>query len=186
MRSFIGCDVGGMFECLNLHSLSLGNMGKNKQKGKKQKNVFQVANSKQQQKSKKKAKPVTSSLKHVSSPPARSPPPLVQTLEIVVLVTWQIKALKNEKVENLNQMFTRVQRDVTGASKPAAAEAKMQVRERGRLLSSSSSSSSSLFFLRWLVQNLFFLSFAAMLLHNKLLFSFVCPSSPLLLGYSIP
>lgn len=40
-----------------------GNMAKNKQKGKKQKNVFQVAN--KHLKHKNKAKPVTTALKHV-------------------------------------------------------------------------------------------------------------------------
>lgn len=45
--------------------LSSGNMGKNKQKGKKQKNVFQVAN--KHLKPKNKAKPVTTTLKHVRS-----------------------------------------------------------------------------------------------------------------------
>lgn len=45
--------------------VSVGNMGKNKQKGKKQKNVFQVAN--KHLKPKNKAKPVTTTLKHVRS-----------------------------------------------------------------------------------------------------------------------
>lgn len=45
--------------------LSPGDMAKNKQKGKKQKNVFQVAN--KHVKPKNKAKPVTTTLKHVRS-----------------------------------------------------------------------------------------------------------------------
>uniref|UniRef100_A0A3B5M7G5 Uncharacterized protein n=1 Tax=Xiphophorus couchianus TaxID=32473 RepID=A0A3B5M7G5_9TELE len=65
-------------------------MAKNKQKGKKQKSVFQVAN--RHLKMKNKAKPVTTSLKKIS-------------------------AMKNEKVENLNQIFTEVQRDVKSISK---------------------------------------------------------------------
>lgn len=48
-----------------LSPLSAGNMAKNKQKGKKQKNVFQVAN--KHLKNKNKAKPVTTALKHVRS-----------------------------------------------------------------------------------------------------------------------
>ncbi|XP_029934688.1 ribosomal biogenesis factor [Myripristis murdjan] len=74
-------------------------MAKNKQKGKKQKNVFQVAN--KQTKLKNKAKPVTTTLKHIN-------------------------AVKNEKVENLNQIFTQVQRDVTSVSKSVAPEPKKQ------------------------------------------------------------
>ncbi|XP_073344985.1 ribosomal biogenesis factor-like [Pagrus major] len=74
-----------------------GNMGKNKQKGKKQKNVFQVAN--KHLKPKNKAKPVTTTLKHIN-------------------------AVKNEKVENLNQIFTEVQRDVKSVSKSVAPEPK--------------------------------------------------------------
>ncbi|KAM3593448.1 uncharacterized protein V6R79_013085 [Siganus canaliculatus] len=74
-------------------------MAKNKQKGKKQANVFQVAN--KHMKSKNKAKPVTSTLKHIN-------------------------AVKNEKVENLNQIFTEVQRDVTSISKSVAPEPKKQ------------------------------------------------------------
>lgn len=46
-------------------ALSPGNMAKNKQKGKKQKSVFQVAN--KHLKHKNKAKPVTTTLKHVRS-----------------------------------------------------------------------------------------------------------------------
>lgn len=45
--------------------LSTGEMAKNKQKGKKQKNVFQVAN--KHLKNKTKVKPVTTTLKHVRS-----------------------------------------------------------------------------------------------------------------------
>ncbi|XP_046879578.1 ribosomal biogenesis factor [Hypomesus transpacificus] len=68
-------------------------MAKNKQKGKKTKNVFQVAN--KQTKHKNKAKPVTTTLKHIN-------------------------AVKNEKVESLNQIFTEVQRDVKSVSKCTA------------------------------------------------------------------
>ncbi|XP_051909938.1 ribosomal biogenesis factor [Hippocampus zosterae] len=71
-------------------------MGKNKQKGKKQTNVFQVAANKHL-KAKNKAKPIRTTLKHIN-------------------------AVKNEKVENLNQMFSEVHRDVS-VSKPVAAEA---------------------------------------------------------------
>ncbi|KAM7369708.1 hypothetical protein PAMP_011011 [Pampus punctatissimus] len=74
-------------------------MAKNKQKGKKQKNVFQVANKHLKQKNK--AKPVTTTLKHIN-------------------------AVKNEKVENLNQIFTQVQRDVKGVCKSVAPEPKKQ------------------------------------------------------------
>ncbi|KAM4605905.1 ribosomal biogenesis factor isoform 1-T2 [Polymixia lowei] len=72
-------------------------MAKNKQKGKKQTNVFRVAT--KQTKNKNKAKPVKTSLK-------------------------QINAVKNEKVENLNQIFTEVQRDVKSVSKCIAPEPK--------------------------------------------------------------
>ncbi|KAM3860268.1 ribosomal biogenesis factor-like [Diretmus argenteus] len=72
-------------------------MAKNKQKGKKQKNIFQVAN--KQTKHKNKAKPVTTTLKHIN-------------------------AVKNEKVENLNQIFTQVQREVRSVSKCVAPEPK--------------------------------------------------------------
>lgn len=68
-------------------------MGKNKPRVKKQQNVFQVANKKS--KNKNKTKPVKTSLKHMN-------------------------AVKNEKVENLNQVFTEVQRDVTSISKSVA------------------------------------------------------------------
>ncbi|XP_040926401.1 uncharacterized protein rbis isoform X1 [Betta splendens] len=74
-------------------------MAKNKQKGKKQKSVFQVAN--KHLKLKHKAKPVTTTLKHLN-------------------------AVKNEKVENLNQIFTEVQKDMRSASKSVAAEPKKQ------------------------------------------------------------
>lgn len=81
-------------------------MGKNKGKGKKQKNVFRVANT--QSKLKNKAKPVTSSLKQV-----------------------QINAVKNMKVENLNQIFTEVQRDsVSKNSAPKEPKQKMQVSQQ--------------------------------------------------------
>ncbi|XP_054876926.1 ribosomal biogenesis factor [Poeciliopsis prolifica] len=74
-------------------------MAKNKQKGKKQKSVFQVAN--RHLKMKNKAKPVTTSLKNIN-------------------------AMKNEKVENLNQIFTEVQRDVKSISKGVAPPTKKQ------------------------------------------------------------
>ncbi|XP_026114323.1 uncharacterized protein C8orf59 homolog [Carassius auratus] len=74
-------------------------MAKNKQRGKKQQNVFQVAN--KQSKPKTKAKPVKTSLKHINT-------------------------LKNEKVESLNQMFTEVQRDVKSISKSTSSEPKKQ------------------------------------------------------------
>ncbi|XP_035765542.1 ribosomal biogenesis factor [Neolamprologus brichardi] len=74
-------------------------MAKNKQKGKKQKNVFQVAN--KHLKNKTKAKPVTT-LKHINT-------------------------VKKEKVESLNQIFTEVQRDVKSLSKSVAPEAKKQI-----------------------------------------------------------
>lgn len=74
-------------------------MAKNKQKGKKTKNVFQVAN--KHLKVKNKAKPVTTALKHIS-------------------------AGKNEKVESLNEIFTEVQRDVTSVSKSVAPQPKKQ------------------------------------------------------------
>ncbi|XP_028826083.1 uncharacterized protein C8orf59 homolog [Denticeps clupeoides] len=75
-------------------------MAKSKQKGKNQKSVFQVAN--KHAKPKNKAKPVTTSLKHINT-------------------------LKNEKVENLNQIFSEVQRDVKSLSKCNAAPPKKQV-----------------------------------------------------------
>ncbi|KAI2648852.1 Ribosomal biogenesis factor [Labeo rohita] len=72
-------------------------MAKNKQRGKKQQNVFQVAN--KQSKPKTKTKPVKTSLKHINT-------------------------MRNEKVESLNQMFTEVQRDVKSISKPTSSEPK--------------------------------------------------------------
>ncbi|XP_039899969.1 ribosomal biogenesis factor [Pelmatolapia mariae] len=75
-------------------------MAKNKQKGKKQKNVFQVAN--KHLKNKTKAKPVTTTLKHINT-------------------------VKKEKVESLNQIFTEVQRDVKSISKSVAPEPKKQI-----------------------------------------------------------
>ncbi|CAI5672745.1 stromal interaction molecule 2 [Sarotherodon galilaeus] len=75
-------------------------MAKNKQKGKKQKNVFQVAN--KHLKNKTKAKPVTTALKHINT-------------------------VKKEKVESLNQIFTEVQRDVKSISKSVAPEPKKQI-----------------------------------------------------------
>ncbi|KAM9713268.1 ribosomal biogenesis factor isoform 1-T3 [Menidia menidia] len=76
-------------------------MARNKQKGKKQKNVFQVAN--KHLKMKNKAKPVTTALKHIN-------------------------AVKNEKVESLNEMFTEVQRDVKSISKSVCPEPKTQAK----------------------------------------------------------
>ncbi|KTG32755.1 hypothetical protein cypCar_00026590 [Cyprinus carpio] len=72
-------------------------MAKNKQRGKKQQNVFQVAN--KQSKPKTKAKPVKTSLKHINT-------------------------LRNEKVESLNQMFTEIQQDVKSISKSTSSEPK--------------------------------------------------------------
>uniref|UniRef100_W5L8E4 Ribosomal biogenesis factor n=1 Tax=Astyanax mexicanus TaxID=7994 RepID=W5L8E4_ASTMX len=74
-------------------------MAKNKQKGKKQKNVFQVAQ--KQTKLKTKTKPVKTSLKHINT-------------------------LKNERVENLNQIFSDVQRDVKSISKSTVVREKKQ------------------------------------------------------------
>ncbi|XP_034005853.1 uncharacterized protein rbis [Trematomus bernacchii] len=71
--------------------------GRINQRGKKQKNVFQVAN--KHTKHKNKTKPVTTTLKHITS-------------------------LKKEKVESLNKIFTEVQRDVTSISKSVAPEKK--------------------------------------------------------------
>lgn len=109
--------------------LSSGEMGKNKQKGKKTKTVFQVAN--KHLKHKNKAKPVTTTLKHVC--------PVLATLhflshlnEMVVEATLlcflspQINAVKNERVENLNQIFTQVQKDVKSISKSVAPQPKKQ------------------------------------------------------------
>ncbi|XP_061820712.1 ribosomal biogenesis factor-like [Nerophis lumbriciformis] len=73
-------------------------MGKNKPKGK-QTCVFQVAN--RHLKAKNKAKPVRTTLKH-------------------------IKAVKNETVENLNQIFSEIQRDVASVPKSVASEPKKQ------------------------------------------------------------
>ncbi|KAL1006956.1 hypothetical protein UPYG_G00079650, partial [Umbra pygmaea] len=77
--------------------MSYISMAKNKQKGKKQTNVFRVVN--KQTKQKNKAKPVTSTLKHIT-------------------------AVKKQKVENLNKMFTEVQRDVKSVSKCTAPKPK--------------------------------------------------------------
>ncbi|XP_062376980.1 uncharacterized protein rbis [Sardina pilchardus] len=76
-------------------------MGKNQKQraGKKPMNVFQVAS--KQFKPKSKTKPVKTSLKHINS-------------------------LKKEKVENLNEMFTQVQRDVKSISKNVVQEPKKQ------------------------------------------------------------
>lgn len=100
-------------------------MGKNKQKGKKTKTVFQVANKHLKHKSK--AKPVTTTLKHVSPLPF-----LLIVIKRANIATWlqlsspQINAVKNEKVENLNQIFTQVQRDVKSISKSVAPQPKKQ------------------------------------------------------------
>ncbi|XP_034022510.1 ribosomal biogenesis factor [Thalassophryne amazonica] len=75
-------------------------MAKNKQKGKKQNNVFQVAH--RHLKPKNKAKPVTTALKHIN-------------------------AVKNEKVENLNRIFTEVQKDVGNISKSVTPQPKEPV-----------------------------------------------------------
>ncbi|KAK2870306.1 hypothetical protein QQF64_021735 [Cirrhinus molitorella] len=82
-------------------------MAKNKQRGKKQQNVFQVAN--KQSKPKTKTKPVKTSLKHINT-------------------------LRNEKVESLNQVFTELQRDVKSISKSTSEPKKVQkvVREAPR------------------------------------------------------
>ncbi|KAG9332975.1 hypothetical protein JZ751_013963 [Albula glossodonta] len=69
-------------------------MAKNKSKGQKQKNVFQVANKHMKQKNK--AKPVTTSLKHINA------------------------AKKEKKVDSLNKIFTDVQREVKSISKCTA------------------------------------------------------------------
>ncbi|XP_013860878.1 uncharacterized protein C8orf59 homolog [Austrofundulus limnaeus] len=74
-------------------------MAKNKQKGKKPKNVFQVAN--KHLRSKNKTKPVTTALKNIN-------------------------AVTKEKVENLNQMFAEVQQDVKNVSKSGPLETKKQ------------------------------------------------------------
>lgn len=105
------------------------NMAKNKQRGKKQQNVFQVAN--KQSKPKTKAKPVKTSLKHVSSCLFTLLMCLslgLDSFEIFALnmLTFspQINTVRNEKVESLNQMFTEVQQDVRNISKPTTNETK--------------------------------------------------------------
>ena len=109
--------------------LSSGNMGKNKPKGKKQKNVFQVAN--KHTKHKNKTKPVTTTLKHVRYLFFSFLSCIYLVLSFVHGVTcilWfvasQITSLKKEKVESLNKIFTEVQRDVTSISKSVAPEKK--------------------------------------------------------------
>lgn len=104
-------------------------MAKNKQRGKKQQNVFQVAN--KQSKPKTKAKPVKTSLKHVSSTfvyISTAPLGLNTVLEILninkLIFCPQINTLRNEKVESLNQMFTEVQRDIKSISKSTSSEPK--------------------------------------------------------------
>nr|XP_056710010.1 ribosomal biogenesis factor [Euleptes europaea] len=71
-------------------------MGKNKAKGQKQKNVFQVAN-KNITKAKSKAKPVTTSLK-------------------------KINIVNDEKVNTVNKIFTEVQKEVKQLSKATASD----------------------------------------------------------------
>ncbi|KAJ8010136.1 hypothetical protein DPEC_G00071850 [Dallia pectoralis] len=71
-------------------------MAKNKQKSKKQTNVFRVTN---KHGKKNQAKPVTSNLKHITSG-------------------------KTEKVESLNKIFTEVQMDVRSLSKSTATKPK--------------------------------------------------------------
>ncbi|XP_048868519.1 uncharacterized protein rbis [Brienomyrus brachyistius] len=68
-------------------------MAKNKSKGQKQKSVFQIAN--KPMKKKNKAKSVTTSLKHIN-------------------------AMKNEKVDSLNKIFTDVQCEMQSVSKCTA------------------------------------------------------------------
>lgn len=103
-------------------------MGKNKQKGKKQQNVFQVAS--KQSKPKTKAKPVKTSLKHVSScfvyiNNVSLGPNSFEIFAMNMLIFFpQINTLRNEKVESLNQMFTEVQRDVKSISKSTSNEPK--------------------------------------------------------------
>ncbi|KAJ8380690.1 hypothetical protein SKAU_G00014680 [Synaphobranchus kaupii] len=84
-------------------------MAKNKSKGQKQKNVFHVVN--KQAKHKNKAKPVTTSLKHINA------------------------AKKEKKVDSLNKIFTDVQREVKSVSKCTGQEPKKQaqvIREQPR------------------------------------------------------
>lgn len=50
----------------------------------------------------------------------------------MILSDAQINTLKNEKVENLNEMFTQVQRDVKSISKSVAQEPKKQAQVRYR------------------------------------------------------
>lgn len=124
-------------------------MAKNKQKGKKQKNVFQVAN--KHLKIKNKTKPVTTALKNVRS---------FFHLDVFLLnceyvnlllkhdvwcktqfgftlasfVSRQINAVKKDKVENLNQMFTEVQNDVKNVSKSVPLESKKQTQVEEKTL----------------------------------------------------
>lgn len=129
--------------------LSTGEMAKNKQKGKKQKNVFQVAN--KHLKNKTKVKPVTTTLKHV-----RSLSSLCFFLAYWVLFLYmyyvsslvrgvccicsnmiavsQINTVKKEKVESLNQIFTEVQRDVKSISKSVAPEPKKQIQVKEEIM----------------------------------------------------
>lgn len=137
--------------------LSPGKMGKNKQKGKKQTNVFQVAN--KHLKSKNKAKAVTTTLKHVRSVSSLTPGfvffvvccvfvflhmhyvfCLVRGVccarSNVIFVVSQINVVKKEKVESLNQIFTQVQRDVKSISKSVAPEPKKQTQVKEEMMDS--------------------------------------------------
>ncbi|RXM96048.1 hypothetical protein EOD39_16167 [Acipenser ruthenus] len=75
-------------------------MAKNRSKGQKQKNVFQVAN--KNAKPKNKTKPVATSLK-------------------------KIKVGNSDKVDNMNTVFTEVQREVKSISKCTAQEPRRQL-----------------------------------------------------------
>ncbi|KAK6490326.1 ribosomal biogenesis factor-like [Huso huso] len=79
---------------------TLVDMAKNRSKGQKQKNVFQVAN--KNSKPKNKTKPVATSLK-------------------------RIKVGNSDKVDNMNKIFTEVQREVKSISKCTAQEPTQQL-----------------------------------------------------------
>lgn len=51
---------------------------------------------------------------------------MVVVATLLSFLSPQINAVKNEKVENLNQLFTQVQRDVTSVSKSVAPQPKKQ------------------------------------------------------------
>lgn len=126
-------------------------MAKNKQKGRKQKNVFQVAN--KHLRSKNKTKPVTTALKNVRffisalfflqsyshTINIRSHTQTQFNLILASFVSLQINAVKKEKVENLNQMFAEVQRDVKNVSKSVPLETKKQTQVEEETLVSYSS-----------------------------------------------